>query len=95
MISRATWNGALIAESDDVVVIDGYSYFPKEAVRPGVLAPSDRTSACPWKGQASYYTIVVDGQHNPDAAWEYRDPKPAAAEVRNRVAFWRGVLVEP
>lgn len=92
---RATWNGAVIAESDDVVVVEGYTYFPRDAVRPDVLAPSDHTSVCPWKGQASYYAIVVDGQRNPDAAWEYGDPKPAAAAVRNRIAFWRGVRVEP
>ncbi|MBA3670618.1 MAG: DUF427 domain-containing protein [Gemmatimonadaceae bacterium] len=94
-MSRATWNGAVIAESDDVVVVDGYSYFPRDALRPAVLAPSDHTSTCPWKGQASYHTVVVDGQRNPDAAWEYRDPKSAAAAVRDRIAFWRGVRVEP
>ncbi|CAN5771206.1 DUF427 domain-containing protein [soil metagenome] len=92
---RATWNGAVIAESDDVVVVDGYSYFPKEAVRPDVLAPSDHTSTCPWKGRANYHAIMVEGQRNPDAAWEYRDPKPEAAAVRDRIAFWRGVQIEP
>lgn len=92
---RATWNGTVIAESDDVVVVDGYTYFRRDAVRPELMAPSDHTSVCPWKGQASYYTVVVDGQRNPDAAWEYRDPKPAAAAVRDRIAFWRGVRVEP
>ncbi len=94
-MARATWNGAVIAESEDVVVADGYSYFPRDAVRPDVLAPSDHTSTCPWKGQASYYAVLVEGQRNPDAAWEYRDPKPAAAAVRDRIAFWRGVRVEP
>jgi len=92
---RATWNGAVIAESGDVVVVEGNSYFPRDAVRPGVLAPSDHTSTCPWKGLASYHTVVVDGQRNPDAAWEYRDPKPAAVAVQGRIAFWRGVRVEP
>lgn len=92
---RATWKGAVIAESDDAVVVDGYTYFPRDAVHPELLAPSDHTSVCPWKGQASYYAVVVDGQRNPDAAWEYRDPKPAAAAVRDRIAFWRGVRIEP
>lgn len=90
---RASWKGAVIAESDDVVVVDGYTYFPKESVRADVLEPSAHTSACPWKGQASYYSLVVDGQRNEDAAWEYREPKPAAASVRDRIAFWRGVAV--
>ncbi len=92
---RATWNGAVIAESDDVVVVEGNSYFPRDSVRADVLAPSDHTSTCPWKGLASYYAVVVDGQRNQDAAWEYRDPKPEAAAVRNRIGFWRGVQVEP
>jgi len=92
---RATWNGAVIAESNDTVVVEGYTYFPRDSVNAELLAPSDHTSACPWKGQASYHTVVVDGQRNPDAAWEYRDPKPAAAAVRDRIAFWRGVRVEP
>ena len=94
-MARATWNGLVIAESDDVVVVDGYTYFPKHSVRAGLLEPSARTSVCPWKGQASYYSLVADGQRNHDAAWEYREPKPAAAAVRDRIAFWRGVRVDP
>ena len=94
-MARATWNGAVIAESDDVVVVDGYSYFPREAVRAGVLEPSAHSSMCGWKGQANYYSLVVDGERNADAAWEYREPKPAAAAVHGRIGFWRGVKVEP
>ena len=92
---RAIWNGAVIAESDDVVAVDGYTYFPMAAVRAGVLEPSQHASACPWKGRASYYSLVVDRERNADAAWEYREPKPAADGVRGRIAFWRGVTVEP
>ncbi|MDQ2667323.1 MAG: DUF427 domain-containing protein [Gemmatimonadota bacterium] len=92
---RATWNGAVIAESEDVVMVEGNSYFPRGSVHPENLAPSSHTSVCPWKGLASYYAVVVDGQRNADAAWEYRDPTPAAAAVRDRIAFWRGVRIEP
>ncbi|CAN5914559.1 DUF427 domain-containing protein [soil metagenome] len=92
---RATWNGAIIAESEDVVVVEGNTYFPRDSVHPELLAPSNHTSVCPWKGKASYHAVVVDGQRNPDAAWEYRDPKPEAAAVRGRIAFWRGVRIEP
>jgi uncharacterized protein (DUF427 family) len=90
---RATWNGQVIAESDDTVVVEGNHYFPKDAVRSEVLTPSDTTSVCPWKGTASYYSLSVDGQQNPDAAWYYPEPKDAAAEIRGRVAFWKGVQV--
>ncbi|NUO62366.1 MAG: DUF427 domain-containing protein [Gemmatimonadaceae bacterium] len=92
---RATWNNVVIAESEDVAVVDGYTYFPKSAVRRELLEQSNRTSVCPWKGEANYYSLNVNGQRNADAAWEYRDPKPAAAAVRDRIAFWRGVRVEP
>lgn len=94
-MARATWHGAVLAESDDVVVVDGYTYFPKATVRADLLEPSARTSVCPWKGQASYYSVVVDGERNGDAAWEYHEPRPDAAAVRDRIAFWRGVRVEP
>jgi uncharacterized protein (DUF427 family) len=93
MTMRATWGGAVIAESDDTVVVEGNHYFPAESLRREHLAPSDTTSVCPWKGTASYYSVVVDGRTNTDAAWEYRDPKPAAREIAGRVAFWRGVEV--
>jgi uncharacterized protein (DUF427 family) len=81
-MTTATWNGTVIAESDDIVT-----------VAPGVLTPTDTTSHCPWKGDASYFSVVADGQTNADAAWTYRAPKEAAAEITDRVAFWKGVVV--
>lgn len=93
-MARATWNGAVVAESDDVVSIEGYTYFPKEAVHWELLEPSEHRSTCPWKGQANYYSINVDGAVNADAAWEYRTPKNGAEAVSDRVAFWNGVTVE-
>ena len=90
---RAIWNDAVIAESDDTVVVEGNHYFPVASVDPAVLRPSSKTSHCPWKGEASYYSLEVDGQTNADAAWYYPDPKPAASEITERVAFWKGVKV--
>ena len=90
---RATWNGTVLAESDDTVVVEGNHYFPANSVKPELLEGSDHTSVCPWKGTASYYDIVVDGQTNPGAAWYYADPKPAASEIEGRIAFWKGVEV--
>lgn len=90
---KAVWNGAVIAESDDTVVVEGNHYFPAEAVDPAVLRSSDTHTICPWKGTASYYTLAVDGAENADAAWYYPDPKPAAAEIKDRIAFWKGVQV--
>ena len=92
-MARATWNGNLIAESDDTVVVEGNHYFPPESVVEGVLVPSATHTVCSWKGTASYYTLEVDGQRNIDAAWYYPDPKPEAESVRGRVAFWKGVTV--
>jgi uncharacterized protein (DUF427 family) len=91
---QATWHGAVLAESDDTVVLEGNHYFPAEAVRGEHLQPSDRRSVCPWKGEASYYDIVVDGSVNPAAAWFYPEPKPAATSIQGRIAFWKGVHVE-
>jgi uncharacterized protein (DUF427 family) len=93
-MATASWNGTVIARSDDTVVVEGNHYFPREAVRDDVLVDSSHTSVCPWKGTASYYSLVVDGQTNEDAAWYYPQPKDAAAEIRDRVAFWKGVQVE-
>jgi uncharacterized protein (DUF427 family) len=90
---KAIWNGAVIAESDDTVVVENNHYFPADAVRPEYLRDSARTSVCPWKGTAGYKTLVVDGAENPDAAWYYPTPKPAAARIAGRYAFWRGVVV--
>lgn len=93
-MARAMWNGEVIAESDDVVVVEGNLYFPVDSVRPGVLVESPTTSVCPWKGTASYYTVALDGAENKDAAWYYPAPKAAAAEIAGRVAFWKGVRTE-
>jgi uncharacterized protein (DUF427 family) len=92
-MARATWNGTVIAESDDTVIVEGNHYFPLASVRADVLRPSDTHSVCPWKGTASYYTVEVDGQANADAAWYYPTPKDAAKEITDRVAFWKGVEV--
>lgn len=92
-MTQATWNGTVIAESDDTVVVEGNHYFPRSAVRAGVLRDSDHTSVCPWKGTASYHSIEVDGDVNTDAAWYYPQPKSAAAEIQDRIAFWKGVTV--
>ena len=90
---RAMWNGQVIADSDDTVVVEGNHYFPASAVRRKYLTDSSTTSFCPWKGTASYYSLQVDGELNQDAVWYYPDPKPAAAQIRDRVAFWRGVEI--
>jgi len=90
---KATWNGAVLAESDHTVVVEGNHYFPPEALRREFFEPSDSHTVCGCKGTASYYTVVVGGERNPDAAWYYPDPKPEAAEIAGRVAFWKGVTV--
>ena len=92
-MTTATWNGSLIAESDDIVAVEGNAYFPLSSVTPGALVESAATSSCPWKGEASYFSVQADGQTNADAAWTYRSPKAAAAEIADRVAFWKGVVV--
>ena len=89
---RAIWNGKVIAESDQFESVEGN--FPESALKREYFRPSSTTSTCPWKGQARYYSILIDGQDNPDAAWYYPDPKPAAHNIKNHVAFWRGVEVE-
>jgi uncharacterized protein (DUF427 family) len=93
-MTTASWNGSIIAKSDDTVVVEGNHYFPLDTVLPDVLVPSDHTSVCPWKGTASYYSVVVDGETNQNAAWYYPTPKDAAKEITGRVAFWKGVTVE-
>jgi uncharacterized protein (DUF427 family) len=92
---KATWNGAVIAESDDTVMVEGNHYFPADSVKPEYLQASQTHSTCPWKGEASYHSLSVAGQANPDAAWYYPAPKDAAKHIRGRVAFWRGVSVTP
>lgn len=90
---EARWNGTLIAGSDDTVVVERNHYFPIAAVDASRLRPSDTTTICPWKGEAHYYDLHVEGADNPDAAWYYPEPKAAAEEIRGRVAFWKGVEV--
>jgi uncharacterized protein (DUF427 family) len=92
---KATWNGAVIAESDDTVVVEGNHYFPMTALKREFVADSATHTSCPWKGTASYYTLVVDGKENRDAAWYYPTPKAGAEAVAGRVAFWKGVAVTP
>ena len=90
---KAVWNSAVIAESDDTVVVEGNHYFPRTSVRDEYLVDSDRTTFCPWKGTANYYSLNVDGHVNDDAAWYYAEPKPKASQIAGRVAFWNGVEV--
>ena len=90
---KATWQGEVVAESDDIVTVEGNAYFPASAVKPGLLQPSTHTSVCPWKGTAHYHSLSVGGAINKDAVWYYPDPKPAAQEIKDRVAFWKGVQV--
>ncbi|MGY1711159.1 DUF427 domain-containing protein [Geodermatophilus sp. SYSU D00758] len=92
-MATARWNGTVIAESDEIVTVEGNAYFPRAAVRDDVLRESGTHTSCPWKGTASYYTVEVDGQRNPDAAWCYPEPADAARGITGRVAFWRGVEV--
>jgi len=89
----AKWNGAVIAQSDKTIEIEGNQYFPMESVDSQFLIDSDTTSTCPWKGLANYYSLNVNGEVNTDAVWVYRTPKDAAKEIANHVAFWRGVSV--
>ena len=90
---KATWNGQTIAESNDTVIVENNHYFPKDSVNPDYLADSNTHTSCPWKGQASYYSLNVDGKTNTDAAWYYPEPKEAANTIKNHVAFWKGVQV--
>ncbi len=91
---KAIWNGTVIAESDDIVSVEGNAYFPADSATPGLLQPSETTSTCPWKGTAHYYSLSVDGAVNKDAVWYYPEPKPAAKEITGRMAFWKGVEVQ-
>ncbi len=90
---KAVWNDVVIAESDDTVVVEGNHYFPLSAVDPDLVRPSPTTSVCPWKGTATYLSVVAGGTENKDAAWRYENPKAAAANIKDRVAFWKGVKV--
>ena len=92
---KATWNGAVLAESDRTEVVEGNHYFPPDAVKREFFSNSSTHSVCPWKGTASYYTVEVSGKQNPDAAWYYPAPKDAAKNIADYVAFWKGVEVTP
>jgi uncharacterized protein (DUF427 family) len=90
---KAIWHGQVIAESDDTVVVEGNHYFPLTSLRKDTIVESSNRTLCPWKGTAHYYSLEVDGEVNTDAAWYYPEPKPEAAEIGGRVAFWRGVEI--
>lgn len=90
---KAIWNDQIIAESDDIINVEGNSYFPIESVKKEYLQASKTETVCPWKGTASYYSLTVGGAENQDAAWYYANPKPQAEEIKGRVAFWKGVQV--
>ncbi len=93
-MARAIWNGAVLAESDQTIIVEGNHYFPPQSIRAPYFKASDTHTTCGWKGEASYYDVEVDGQVNRDAAWYYPDPKPAAAQIKGYVAFWKGVQVD-
>jgi uncharacterized protein (DUF427 family) len=93
-MAKAIWEGAVLAESDDIEIVEGNQYFPPGALHREYFKPSSQTTICPWKGTASYYDIEVNGKTNAAAAWYYAEPKSAASQIRGRVAFWKGVRVE-
>lgn len=93
-MARAIWNGAVLAETDKFEVVEGNIYFPPETINREYFVDSSTHTTCPWKGVASYFTVVVDGKENKDAAWYYPTPKEAAAKIKDYVAFWKGVTVE-
>jgi uncharacterized protein (DUF427 family) len=92
-MATATFNGTVIAQSDDTVIVEGNHYFPIESVTPETLVESDHTSVCPWKGTSNYYTVSVVGTESRNAAWYYLEPKEAAGEIKDRIAFWGDVVV--
>ena len=93
-MAKAIWNGQVIAESETIEIVENNVYFPEASIKREFFRPSSTSSTCPWKGLARYYTLLVSGEENQDAAWYYQDPKPAARKIKNHVAFWRGVEVE-
>jgi len=93
-VARATWNGVTLAESKSTEVVEGNQYFPPDSIRHEYFRESQTHTVCGWKGTASYYDVVVNGQVNPDAAWYYPSPKPAAQNIAGYIAFWKGVQVE-
>ena len=93
-MARAVWNGVVLAESDDIVMVEGNLYFPRSSLNNEYFTDSPSRTVCPWKGLASYFDVVVDGRVNSGAAWFYGSPSPAAADIKDRVAFWRGIEVQ-
>jgi len=93
-MTKAIWNGTVVAESDATVDVEGNAYFPPDSIRSELFEPSDTTTVCGWKGTAHYYTLAIGGERNVDAAWTYPDPKDAAKNIAGHVAFWKGVRVE-
>lgn len=91
---KAIWNGEVIADSNETILVEGNHYFPPESVRKEYLEPSDTKTVCGWKGDCSYYTLNVNGKKNPDAAWTYKNPKDAASNIKDYVAFWKGVEIQ-
>jgi uncharacterized protein (DUF427 family) len=91
---KAIWENTVLAESDRTIEVEGNQYFPPDAIKKEFLQPSDQHTTCPWKGLASYYSVEVNGKRNPNAAWYYPEPKPAAKQIKDYVAFWKGVKVE-
>ena len=91
---KAAWNGATLAQSDDTIVVEGNHYFPANSINRAYFTESDTHTTCPWKGEASYYHISINGEVNKDAAWYYPNPKEAAANIKDRIAFWKGVVIE-
>lgn len=94
MVVRAVWNGVVLAEAPRTVRLEGNHYFPPDSLRREYFVDSPTRTLCPWKGMASYYTVVTDGDTNPDAAWFYPHPNPIARRIKNHVAFWNGVQIE-
>jgi uncharacterized protein (DUF427 family) len=94
IMTKAIWENEVIAESDRTVEVEGNQYFPPDAIRSEFFHPSEQHTTCPWKGLASYYNVEVNGKSNPNAAWYYPEPKPAAKQIKGFVAFWKGVKVE-
>lgn len=90
---KAIWKDTVIAESDDTVVVENNHYFPLDSINQALLSPSEKTSYCPWKGTANYYSLSIDGEQNSDAAWYYAEPKEGARNILGRVAFWKGVQI--
>jgi len=94
VMAKAIWENTVVAESDRTVEVEGNQYFPPDAIKKEYFKPSDQHTTCPWKGLASYYDLDVKGKRNANAAWYYPEPKPAAKQIKDHVAFWKGVTVE-